>query len=150
MALEDRPLDKSADDAERGLELDVVDHERAAVVLGEPVLVPQSAEGTGDRFVDEPMGTIELGDARHEDEPHSEVTPAPRDVLTLADEAARPTGDDGLTRRAHRLEVETDVAREVEGLGARQGQHRLEADPNRHDAPVVETGKRASTLSRGT
>lgn len=129
---EDPPLDDATENPERRREGEVVDHEATVGVRGEPVFVPQPAEGAGDRLVDEHVRRIEGDDTRHEGEGHPEVPASPRDVLATGDQPARSTPDDRLAGRAHRLEVEPDVAREIEGGRRRNGEHRLQPDPGAH------------------
>lgn len=80
-SLEHEALDETANDAERGDELDDVRHTRAVPRRLEVVEVPERLEGAGDLLVDEAAWTVELRNADGQLPGDPEVARSPGDLV---------------------------------------------------------------------
>lgn len=117
-----------AEDAERGLKVEAVDHERAFWVFEEIVVVIESFEGSLDHGVPEVTWFIEFGDARAEALTDAKMRGLPGDLFAHFDKTGGPAGDSFFLGVGGGLQVQVDVAGEIEDSFARGVDQGLEVD----------------------
>ncbi|VXB14261.1 hypothetical protein CURTO8I2_150186 [Curtobacterium sp. 8I-2] len=140
-------LGQAAQRTERSAERDGVDHARPAGRRLEPVLVVEAGERPTHLFVDEPVGSLQGGDAARHLPDDPEVPRPPGDGLAQADRAGRRAGDGAFVGRCHRALVRADVERQCEGALRRHRQFRHDTERDGHDVGQIVGADRSSSAS---
>lgn len=115
VAAQEERIGEPADQSEGRLPLDDVTHQRRIPGPFELVNVPESLERAVNHFIDEAVGTLELGYAGDEALPYAEVTAFEGDKIAALEQSLRSARlNDALGRECRRFGMGTDVAGKIE------------------------------------
>jgi hypothetical protein len=115
VAAQEERIGEDPDQSERRLPLDDVTHQCHVPDPFELVNVPESLERAVNHFIDEAMGTVELGYAGGEALPDAEVTAFEGDKIAALEQSLRSSWlNDTLGRECRRFGMYSDVAGKIE------------------------------------